>query len=466
MQESIQQIVCNFVDLKDLKETDLERGIQSLAQIISSLNNEEEALEGENLLEKRLGLELECEKSKKHILELQAALVNIKDGINAKDQTAKEMNDNCAVLSEVQERFVAPFLIAKTVEDKAKLLADIRDAKDERYEKVKAFRMIREKLEREEAALKEEEEEEVVEFEKKASVVKVYPERVMSALRILQETLKSDNLDSVDADVIASAAKCKSELLALELQDWSVVCCGFRMMIARRFGDEPEIPLFVALHHNTLLFLADLCKEKELFAEMTLCSLEGARVLYRFLEKVKEDLRLQLQLEERSFKKEKDLAEYRSSELVKACKRCFFEIQGVKKAWTKVLSPDILKWAVGELVSDVLEEAIVRFTLSNLCKDGVSVQESEIYGEKFKSCLDLSLPCLELEVNASELEKRKHVPNYPRARKIQELMKCSLADVERNISKLKSCFSKQELTTLITAMYNETKRREQLLVNL
>jgi hypothetical protein len=338
--------------------------------------------------------------------------------------------------------------------DHAALAARVA-AESPALEKSKAFRMVREKVLAK------------TESTDAHSSSLLLSSKVAATLQELQEDFQKDQeLNGVVSlfglVVVGTVDKCasitKSEE-SLSVTEKVQVLEGVFLLLTNRFSREADIPLYTALHYNSLVLLERLALK---FGPQALGNVLGEEAEGRLasgigrieteLESHMTEMRLQLGVSEKELGR-------RQTQCVK---RCAHILNLARRAWTGVLDPDELVRIVMRLGGSVLE-----WLVSNVIELGdLGVAESAALATSCSESMQLIAASAGLSREAGETERRAALgTSWSRARKTSEMLGgVKLSDWTSN--SLISCFSPQEATALLSAVYQDNAARKKLISEL
>ena len=380
---------------------------------------------------------------------VQAALDRVQQRVARARREAEAARAREETSSRVAE-LVALFLSGENEAELARRVA----VGEAQLEGVRAFRMVREKV----RAAKKKEEKENDGGEKR--VVGVATAVVVaSSLGKMRESLTLERTvvwqrGTAVLEAAAEAAKEAAER-AENGTERRMVAEGAALVLAERFGREPQIPLYAALHYNSVMALAESARKGEEWGKEL--EKEAEKRLEAGTERVREEMKRHMAEAEEEGAREED----QGVRLVRAVKRCAHGLGMVRKAWSNVLEPETLQRVLcGDLADWVLEAVTQRLMKQ---KKNARIEGLAKSGGQ---CLELMLPVLGLSKEASSETERRSVGGvaWSRARKMVELLEgVDLADLGANLNKLTSCFSKDELRTIVVNLYADDASRAALL---
>jgi hypothetical protein len=315
-------------------------------------------------------------------------------------------------------------------------------------EKSKAFRMVREKVQATATPV-------VVAASVAGNAQWAVSQRVATALTEMREQLeKPEALEPQQLDglpVVPAAAHCAALLAKLDKTERVQVQCGARVLLARRFAREPEIPLFAALHHNSLAALGP---------ELS----SAARAQLRgCAERVRGELRGHLEEAEPELERKDAGWKRAAAAQTRAMRRCAHGLGLLRRAWSEALPEERLAAELARLVDWLLEWLVQRV----LRAGDLSATESEALGTSLAECLSLLATALGLPPDASDTQRRAAAPAWPRARRAAELLAGTpLASLEPRLASLRASFAPHELRLLLEAIYEDKPLRTSLLQKL
>ena len=383
---------------------------------------------------------------------VQAALERVQQRVARARREAEAARAREETSSRVAE-LVALFLGGENEAELARRVA----AGEAQLEGVKAFRMVREKVRAKEAAARKKEETEKGGGEKRVAATAAV---VASSLAKMRESLALERTvvrqsGAAVLEAVAEVAQAAAER-AKDETERRMVAEGAALVLAERFGREPQIPLYAALHYNSVMALAEGARKGEEEWRKGL-EREAEKRLEAGTERVREEMKRHMAEVDEEGAREED----EGVRLVRAVKRCAHGLGMVRKAWSNVLEPETLHRVLcGDLVEWVLEAMTQRLMRSTTAK-----RKGDGLAKSGEQCLELMLPVLGLRKEASETERRSVGGiAWSRARKMVELLEgVELADLASNLNKLTSCFSKDELKTVVVNLYADGANRAALL---
>lgn len=370
-----------------------------------------------------------------YVRELEARVAKLK-GIEKDLSTALEDAQRNCDFAEQLARLVEAYLADGVCEHVREMVV----ACPPQMERVKAFRMVREKVKQQEQQQQQKDVDASIEVAPISAVGKALDE-----LRVL--LWDSKGLDGVQAggqQVVGCALRCVELARSMRGEQLQKqVLTGCYLLLKERFSSEPRIPLYICLYHNSLMLLQQIGQD-------AMMGDEAGRVYLQWLNTVEEDLAA-------------NFVDIALKDYVQAVKRCVHQIRVLSRTLTDVVSESMLQNFVSRCVDVVLDRGIVASVLK---MDDLSSDESDAICKAIDAILPMCLEALELSPSSSEADRRAAVSSWPRARKMKELLSCSLAEVDENLPKFSSIFSSKELTKLVCAAFEDTTNRRKFLEKL
>lgn len=331
-----------------------------------------------------------------------------------------------SVRSQVLDALCGPVQIyLKPNHTRQELLDAIQEAasKNDGLEKIKAFRMLREKAQ--------------VGATEEAKAVE--DTRDFASLASLRDQLLCAPLEELSIPTTET-------MLKLSQQDCRDMIDVIRWTVPFRFSQEPSIPLYAAFQYRLFVALSQLCGQVGLLDLMTATAAEAALVLNASAKKHFWD------------EIETNLNDLESvARLPIMVKRCVHTISLVQKTWTSHVDLPTLQGVQDSLTEFVCRRA-TKFIFDELSgqTDLISPSERTTLEGAVRDCNAALVP-LDGAAASKGLQRR-------RMRLLEQLLSlASVGEVNKNIEVLLVAFDAEELHAFVRVWYGESIARKSLL---